>query len=104
MKKTHLRGHYTENVDAFIVVVDSCDMNRIGELNEELYKTISSKTNSVPILVFWNKTDIKESKPVTNSEKLTTLNKFKYVLVKECCATKSLGLKEGLDFLYEKLK
>jgi len=64
-KLNKLWKHYYDRVDGIIFVVDSTDTVRVEDVKDELANIILEPSlKEVPILVFWNKTDISEDASV----------------------------------------
>ena len=94
--------HYYQEVDGLIFVVDSADINRIGE-SAEILKEVMKDENlkNCPILIMANKQDLKEAlSPIEITEKLGMNNiKERELLINGCSATTGKGIKESLDWL-----
>ena len=98
--------YYFENCEGLVFVIDSTDMSRFGEINEEFYKILSDKNmQSVKsVLILWNKIDCETSKSVTNFKDYININVQKKIHVQACSGLKGIGVKEGFYKLYENLK
>ena len=112
--------HYYPNTDAVIMVIDSNDHERIGNLNaftpetaggyftdssaaEELYAFLSDELLvNVPLLIFANKQDLPRAMKVdtiTDKLGLRTHYKNRKWHIQTASATTGDGLYEGLDWL-----
>ena len=92
--------HYYDRVDGIIFVVDSTDTERINEANSELESILLESTlKDVPILIFWNKTDISADTTVEKQilERLkwlkTTNDNFE---ISPWSAKTGVGVSEGI--------
>ena len=98
--------HYYNNADGLIFVVDSNDKDRFEEASEELGKLlIEEELQGLPLLVFANKQDLKQS--ASPDDIVSNLNlkslKGRPWLVQGTSATSGQGLKEGLDLFAKEL-
>mmetsp|Transcript_2818 Transcript_2818/g.4059 ORF Transcript_2818/g.4059 Transcript_2818/m.4059 type:complete len:181 (-) Transcript_2818:691-1233(-) len=98
---------YYLNTQVIILVVDSSDRDRIGILKEELFSFLPHPDlASAKVLVFANKQDKEGAmKPAEVSQALH-LHKIRSHdwHIAGCCALTGEGLKEGLDWVVEKLR
>eukprot|EP01080_Neovahlkampfia_damariscottae_P012908 gene12908-7420_t len=97
-----LWGHYYQNTNAVIFVVDSNDNKRIDEACDELHKMMSSdQLREAKLLVLANKQDLPHAlnaSEMKNKLRLSSL-KQKDWFIQPCCAPTGEGLFEGLDWL-----
>lgn len=97
---------YYQHTDCVILVVDSTDRGRVGIARKELATLLAHEhLEEVPILVLANKKDLRDA--MTASE-LTTALALTGVKVdwhmQATCATTGEGLKEGLDWIAQRLQ
>lgn len=102
-----LWGHYFENNDGIIYVVDSTDVERIEESAEELQTMLKDEQLAgVPVIVYANKQDLPEA--VSVEELIMKLGlmgmKDRAWHVESSVATVGHGLYEGLDWLSDEVK
>jgi ADP-ribosylation factor protein 1 len=94
--------HYFNNTDALIFVVDSADLDRMGEAKNELHALLTdARLADSKLLVFANKQDLPGALPVDEVAKqfdLSTLRDREW-FVQACCATNGEGVYEGLNWL-----
>ena len=94
--------YYYENSDVLIFVIDSCDIERMKEANQELYKILvnESSMNFKCILFYWNKIDSEKSLNVKKFYEYfdTSKTNCKKIL-QPCSAVTANGLAEGLEKL-----
>ena len=99
--------HYFDNSDALIFIIDSTDVSRFPEANEELFKicTDRSMTTISCVLIFWNKTDMPTSISVKDFHKHFTIDYIKAkLLVQPCSALNGNGLNNGILQMLSVLK
>ncbi|XP_078486140.1 ADP-ribosylation factor 2 [Ciona intestinalis] len=99
--------HYFQNTQGLIFVVDSNDCERLTEAQEELTRMVNEdELRDAALLVFANKQDLPNAKPVaeiTDKLGLNNMRNRKWY-VQATCATTGDGLYEGLDWLSGILK
>ncbi|KAL2629239.1 hypothetical protein R1flu_013925 [Riccia fluitans] len=98
--------HYFHDAQGLIFVVDSTDINRMKEAQEELQRLMDDPMlTEVKVLVLANKCDLPNSMPVQEiSERLGLNNIRQEYSIQGCCAISGEGLFEGLDWLATVLK
>ncbi|KAL0491224.1 ADP-ribosylation factor [Acrasis kona] len=108
--QTNLRPYwrcYYGNTDAIIYVIDSTDTARIGTAKKELFAMLDEKElKDAILLVFANKQDLPTAMKVEEISEKLSLSKIKnrtWTIFKTSAQTGE-GLKEGLNFLVEKIK
>lgn len=99
--------NYYHSSDAFFFVIDISNKSRYDEAKDALHKLIlaEQENEGVPILIYANKSDLLQ-KPVKPEDVYTILgikNKDN-VGVQICSAKKLTGMKEGLDWIFSKIK
>lgn len=101
-KVRSLWSHYYESLSAVIFVIDSCDRVRLWESKQELIKLNDElKYHGAPVLIFYNKHDLKGSIDLgelidaTGVKEIMDLD----VIVQKCSAKTGEGLNEGLEKL-----
>lgn len=98
---------YYKNADAVIMVVDSTDRARVGVTKSELFNLLENEDlASTPILVFANKQDLKDAmnvEEITQSLSLHSIRSHDWH-IQACCALTGKGLKEGLEWIYHRMK
>ena len=96
--------HYS---DGFIYVVDISDKERLNEAKTALHELLMPEVNEggIPLLIYANKSD-KLSKKVEKNDVLNLLGlKSNDNLFVQVCSAKTLvGLVEGFDWLFSKVK
>lgn len=94
--------HYYDNTDAIIYVVDSCDEERIGLAQEELFTMLNEpELEKAHLLVFANKQDMRGAltpNQIVDKMELQKLKNRKWH-VQGSSAVSGQGLQEGLDYL-----
>ena len=98
--------HYYDNVDGVIFILDSNDCGRIEEVKKELHYIMSEdRLKNVKLLIFCNKQDLPNSKPVNYISENLELNKIKQNwYIQQCSALYNTGVYEGLEWLYNNIK
>ncbi|KAJ3630093.1 hypothetical protein Zmor_027077 [Zophobas morio] len=99
--------HYFQNTQGLIFVVDSNDVERIGEAREELMRMLAEdELRNAVLLVFANKQDLPNSLNAAEVTEKLGLHSLKNRIwyIQATCATSGDGLYEGLDWLSQKLK
>jgi len=97
-----LWNYYFNGTSALIFVIDSCDINRMDEANEEMWGVLNDdEMERKPVLIFANKQDRMEAlNAVQITERLGLVNcKSREWFVQPCCASSGEGLYEGLEWL-----
>jgi small GTP-binding protein len=98
--------HYYENAQALIFVVDSADAERLDEAKEELSKLMEEEElRDAVLLVYANKQDMPEARSVqevADALDLTSISKRVWY-IQACSASTGDGIRDGLDWLAEKL-
>lgn len=98
--------HYYENAQALIFVVDSADEERFEEAREELSKLMEEdELKDACLLVFANKQDMPEARSVqevADALEVTSIKQRSWY-IQACSATTGDGVRDGLDWLAEKL-
>ncbi|XP_059522260.1 ADP-ribosylation factor 4-like [Myotis daubentonii] len=99
-------GHYFQNTQGLIFVVDNNDCERIQEGAEELQKMLrEDELQDAVLLLFANKQDLPNAMAISEmTDKLglqTLRNRTWYG--QATCATQGTGLYEGLDWLSNEL-
>lgn len=99
--------YYYENVDALIYVVDTSDENRIKECNKIVQRLLKEeKLLGIPFLFYANKLDLPNC--VGPDEIIEKFNlgdiKGREWSMYSCSFLKLNGVKEGMNWLLEKLK
>ena len=95
--------HYYANVTALIYIVDSSDVERLPEANEELAHLLSQdELRECPLLVYANKQDLPNAVAPDDLIKHLSLDQQRRRVwhVQGAQATSGDGLFEGLDKLY----
>lgn len=97
---------YYDDCDAILYVVDSSDEERLTECNDQL-KTLmkEEKLKKVPLLVYANKSDLKnvfEADEIVERLELNEIVDRDWSLY-ACSALKGFGIMEGLKWLMEKV-
>ncbi|CAL8094745.1 unnamed protein product [Calicophoron daubneyi] len=99
--------HYFRNTQGLIFVVDSNDIDRIGNAREELSHMLNEdELRDAVLLVLANKQDLAQAMNAADvAEKLGlhALRKRNW-FIQATCATTGSGLYEGLDWLCNALK
>ena len=94
--------HYYQNTDGLIFVVDSNDIERVKEAEEELKLMLNEEElKDTVLLVMANKQDMKGSltpNEIADSLGLTML-KGRQWMVQGTCGNSGQGLNEGLDWM-----
>ena len=102
-----LWGHYYDDADAIIFVVDSNDRDRIQQSRESLRKLLGDNSpRRTPLLMYCNKQDMKDSLSVREVMEVMNLRAFvgyREWFVQGCSASTGDGLYEGLEWLSEHL-
>merc|ERR1712142_969906 len=102
-----LWGHYFQNTQGLIFVVDSNDRERVSEAKDELNKMLGEdELRDAVLLVFANKQDLPNALSCADlSDKLGLSNiRGRRWYIQSTCATSGDGLYEGLDWLSNELK
>ena len=98
--------NYFHSSDGFIYVIDISSVNRLEESKQILKNLILSDEDnkSLPLLIYANKSD-KLKKEIKSEEvyKLLELEQNENIFIQICSASKIIGLKEGFDWLFEKI-
>merc|ERR1712194_398585 len=99
-------GHYYQNTQAVILVVDSSDRDRVEDVREEFMKMLNEdELRDCKLLVLANKQDMPTAMSVAEmTDKLglhSIRNREWYI--QAACATTGDGLYEGLDWLQRTL-
>jgi ADP-ribosylation factor protein 1 len=99
--------HYFQNTRGLIFVVDSSDLERIGEAKDELNMLLNEdELRDAALLVFANKQDLPTAMnavEVTDKLRLHNIRNRSWY-IQATCATSGDGLYEGLDWLSNELK
>ena len=97
--------HYYQGTDAVIFVVDSNDVQRMGEVKDELMNMMNDEMlKNAKLLVFANKMDLPRAmKPLEMKDVLDLKRLKNNWYLQPCCATTGEGLFEGLDWLSNQL-
>lgn len=97
---------YYDDADAILFVVDASDEERITECNEQLKELMNEeKLKKIPLLVFANKSDLKnviEADEIMDKLELNGIVDRDWSLY-ACSALKGFGIMEGLKWLLEKV-
>ena len=107
-KKTYREywKNFFHSSDGFIFVVDVSDSKRFDEAKQALKTIIQIEDNKdVPLLIYANKIDLLNSK--YDTEKLwkeLDLHKSDNIFIQACSSKKLIGLKEGFEWIYKKVK
>lgn len=101
--------HYFANTAGLIFVVDSNDLERIGEARDELHKmTQEDELRNLPILIFANKQDLPNAASIevlTEKLELSKLDKNNVKWhIQPAAATQKQGLAEGFAWLADTLR
>jgi len=98
--------HYYQGTQGIIYVIDSNDIERIDEVEnnakEELHRMLKEdELQNAALLIFCNKQDLPNAMSVDEITRRLELNKLKNRkwYSQACCATNGDGLYEGLDWL-----
>ena len=98
--------HYYENTEGIIFVVDSNDVDRIGDAKDELARMLGEDClKDAVVLVFANKQDLPQAMEVSalaDKLGLSAMRNRKW-FIKGCCATTGDGLYDGLDWMSKTL-
>jgi ADP-ribosylation factor-like protein 3 len=99
-------GHYYENTDALIYVVDSADKRRVEETGIALAELIAEeKLAGVPVLVFANKQDLinaMDAKELAEALTLANIHDREWQ-IQPCSAMTQEGLQEGIAWVLKKI-
>ena len=107
-KKTYREywKNFFHSSDGFIFVVDVSDSKRFDEAKQALKTIIQIEDNKdVPLLIYANEIDLLNSK--YDTEKLwkeLDLHKSDNIFIQACSSKKLIGLKEGFEWIYKKVK
>ena len=97
---------YYINTDAIIYVIDSADVDNYEESKIEFLKIIKNEDlKSAMVLIFANKQDLDNAKPVSELINIYGLDKIKDQLwhIQPCSAKTGEGLMTGLKWLSDQL-
>lgn len=98
---------YYANTQAVFVVIDSTDRERIQIIREELTRMMDhDDLNGAALLVYANKQDLPSAMTaaeVSEALSLTSIKNHPWH-IQACCAITEEGLKEGLDWVVDKLQ
>ena len=98
--------YYYEKVDALIYVIDANDEERIAECNDSFQKLLKEeKLAKVPVLVYGNKADLQNClgpDEIIDKLQLNDITGRDWSLY-ACSALKGIGVKEGIQWMLEKL-
>lgn len=98
--------HYFGQADGVVFVIDSSDIDRIGQAKTELHTLLSHKElTGKPFLILANKQDLPRAlnkENMINALDLKAVTWLKWQVV-ECTATKNSRAKLGLEWLAEQL-
>ncbi|XP_068185757.1 ADP-ribosylation factor-like protein 6 isoform X1 [Antennarius striatus] len=105
----NLWEHYYKESHAIIFVIDSNDKLRTVVIKEELDILLNHKdihNRKIPILFFANKMDLQDAMPSTEVSQILCLETITDKPWHICAsnAIKGEGLKEGLDWLQDRIK
>lgn len=95
---------YYQGTKAIIYVVDSSDKDRIQQSKIEFDNVINEDSlKGVPIAVFANKSDIKDSMTPNEISEVLQLNSIKdrSFSIFKTSATKEFGIKEGMNWIVD---
>lgn len=98
--------HYYANTSGLVFVVDSNDLERIGEARDELHKLSSEdELRDLPILIFANKQDLPNAASVEVLKEKLDLSKFDQRKIRwhiqPSSATQKQGITEGFQWLVD---
>ncbi|ETV97377.1 hypothetical protein H310_09714 [Aphanomyces invadans] len=94
--------HYYSNTHALVYVVDANDRDRMAEAKSELHNALAHEAlKNVWVLVFANKQDLPTAMTTDAVAATMDMHKLPHKRwhVQGACATKGVGLYEGLDFV-----
>ncbi|RHY27704.1 hypothetical protein DYB32_006599 [Aphanomyces invadans] len=97
-----IRCHYYSNTHALVYVVDANDRDRMAEAKSELHNALAHEAlKNVWVLVFANKQDLPTAMTTDAVAATMDMHKLPHKRwhVQGACATKGVGLYEGLDFV-----
>ncbi|KNH07430.1 ADP-ribosylation factor 1 [Perkinsela sp. CCAP 1560/4] len=101
-----LWGHYYDDADAVIYVVDSHDKARIDEARAALMSLLCDRApRKVPLLLFCNKQDFDDSwsvREVLDHLGLRSFVGYRDWFAQGCCASSGEGIYEGLEWLSDR--
>eukprot|EP00092_Neocalanus_flemingeri_P001751 GFUD01001869.1.p1 GENE.GFUD01001869.1~~GFUD01001869.1.p1 ORF type:complete len:183 (-),score=57.00 GFUD01001869.1:14-562(-) len=102
-----LWGHYFQNTEGLIFVVDSNDRERVVDARNELHRMLAeAELRDAVLLVFANKQDLPSARnaaEISNNLGLHNMKNRNWYM-QATCATNGNGLYEGLDWLSNQLK
>lgn len=98
--------HYYANTTGLVFVVDSNDLERIGDARDELHKlSEEDELRNLPILIFANKQDLPNAASADVLKEKLELSKFDQRKIKwyiqPCTATEKKGVSEGFEWLVD---
>ena len=101
---TKLWRHYFDKIDAVIFVIDSTDEEKLLFAREEFGRILKDESLAgVPVLLFYNKKDIKErsksAQELNQRLEVEEYQKERSISVQDCSALTGEGIWEGLDKL-----
>ncbi|KAJ8908977.1 hypothetical protein NDN08_005677 [Rhodosorus marinus] len=98
--------YYFEGTKILVYVVDSNDVQRIGEARTVLWRMLDQEElEDAVILVFANKQDLAHAVSVAElTQKLALPQTRRRWFVQSCSATNGTGIYEGLDWAAENLQ
>eukprot|EP00960_Hanusia_phi_P037568 753020-Hanusia_phi.AAC.6 len=106
MGEAESRGHYFQNTQGLIFVVDSNDRDRAAEARDELHRMLNEdELRDAVLLIFANKQDLPNAMSaadITDKLGLHSLRQRNWY-IQATCATSGEGLYEGLDWLSNQL-
>eukprot|EP00300_Choanocystis_sp_HF-7_P006735 c14877_g1_i1.p1 GENE.c14877_g1_i1~~c14877_g1_i1.p1 ORF type:complete len:180 (+),score=39.54 c14877_g1_i1:31-570(+) len=98
---------YYQNTNVVILVVDSTDRDRIGQVKVELQGILRNEAlQNAGILVFANKQDLPAAATAAEISQILELHAIKGSPwhIQDCCALTGEGLEKGMDWVVEVLK
>jgi len=101
-------GHCPKS-DAIILVIDSNDIDRIDEADDEFHSILElleeNEHSDIPVVIYANKQDLPNAlSTVEITEKLNLHSIKQEWFIHGTCAPAGDGLYEGLEWLRQKLK
>ncbi|WZN58682.1 small ARF-related GTPase [Chloropicon roscoffensis] len=98
---------YFKATDALVLVVDSTDRARIGQVKDELWRVVGSEDlKGAFVLVFANKQDLEDCMSpadISSSLKLHDIKDHDWH-IQACSAKEGTGLVEGFDWMVQRVK
>jgi len=99
--------HYYEGTNALLFVVDSSDLDRIGEAAGELERLMEEEElRTAKVLIIANKQDLPQALPVEQLTEELRLDRYQDRVwhVQPACAVTGDGLPEAMEWLTTNLK